>query len=136
MIELNRWASSEEMGTFGTLQHNGEFICYTVEKPYRDNQPFISCVPTGEYELIPFSSSKYGDTYALYSEANRVYVNNRGRGRYACLFHPANIEDELNGCIAPGLHLGYYRQKWAVTSSRDAFAKLLPYLSNNRLVIS
>lgn len=135
MIKLVRWCDNPIMGTFGSIYEDEKFICYSIEKPYLDNIPFNSCVPCGEYELVPFDSQRYGNTFALYSKENKVFVSNEGYGRYACLFHPANIHDELAGCIAPGLHLGMVSGKWAVTSSRLAFQKLLPLLNKYQKVV-
>ncbi len=45
------------------------------------------------------------------------------------MLHPANIADELGGCIAPGLGLGTLHGRWAVTGSLAAFERVMGYLS-------
>lgn len=42
-------------------------------------------------------------------------------GRSLIKIHVGNTIDDVIGCIAPGRHLGWVAQKWAVTSSRLAF---------------
>ena len=40
-----------DKSTIGKLFVNGEYFCYTLELPYRDNQRRISCIPSGEYKV-------------------------------------------------------------------------------------
>jgi len=39
-------------GTNGTLSYRGEEICQTIELPWDDNQPEISCIPEGKYPVV------------------------------------------------------------------------------------
>lgn len=116
------------MGVIGELYYKDEFLCYTMEREWNNNQPFISCVPNGKYNLVKFDSVKYGWTYALNSPCHNVYANcddiKNKTDRYACLFHSANTRDQLQGCIAPGMELGSIRNQWAVLRSRDAMTML------------
>ena len=40
-----------DKSTIGKLFVNGEYFCYTLELPYRDNQRRISCIPSGKYKV-------------------------------------------------------------------------------------
>lgn len=137
MIKLIRFCSNSEMGTFSHLYFDNKKVGYTVEQDWHMNIRYHSCVPKGHYQLLDFKSSKYGNTFCLYSEELEVFANDEGYGRYACLIHPANTASELQGCIAPGLHLGYVNSKWAVTSSRQAFEMVVKEIKkgNNELII-
>lgn len=121
---------STPMGTFGQL--NTDPIIYTVERPWADNKPFVSCIPAGRYTLAPHTSQKYGATYAL--EGRTVSQFKSDKARYGILFHPGNIYIDLQGCIAPGLKLGmvYKDQRkppyWAVQDSLPAHQMLLDQL--------
>ncbi len=75
---------------------------WTVERPWKDNAPFYSCVPGGFYSLVPYSSEKYPDTWALLGEHVSVRKQD-GVARYTCLFHIANWALDVEGCIGPGL---------------------------------
>lgn len=130
MLILERFCDSDEMGTFGKLYFEGREVGYTVEKPWKDNQPFASCIPNGTYNLQKYSSGKYPDTYCLYSEEHKVYPRKKGEGRYAILFHSANVESELAGCIAPGTDLGFVYNKWAVLNSTQAMRDLKAILDS------
>src|SRR5690554_3376912 len=48
-IRLIRYEASED-GVFGVLQL-GKYSCFTVERPWENNAPSISCIPAGTYAL-------------------------------------------------------------------------------------
>lgn len=115
------------MGTFGKLYDvDNKFICYTVEQNWANNTPNKSCVPEGDYELIPFYSSRYGQTVALKNmNLNVSDVPSHNALRYACLFHSANYAKQLEGCIAAGSNLGVVSNEWAVLNSGNTTNMLL-----------
>jgi hypothetical protein len=79
-------------GTNGKLACDGQFICCTIELPWRENEKCISCIPEGYYLL----RKRYSRKFQWHIEV--VAVKNRS----AILLHPANnAMMELNGCIAP-----------------------------------
>jgi len=41
-----------EAGTSGVLLIDGQLCCYTVERPWLDNQRSVSCIPAGRYDLV------------------------------------------------------------------------------------
>ena len=103
---------SNNLCTLGKLYANGKEICRTIEKPWKDNQPMISCVPAGVYELSPVNSPKFGDTYCLESiECDVSLCGNTQRTHI--LIHSANKESELLGCIAPVMSYGILDNEWA-----------------------
>lgn len=114
-------------GTNGKLEHEGKLICHTIELPWKDNKPKISCIPEGEYFITKRYSRKFGWHLELLQVHNRSLI----------LFHPANnAQRELQGCIAPvtklsGSGLGIM--------SRIAFTKLkhlvYPILNQNENVL-
>ena len=103
-------------GTNGKLKCDGEFICYTIELPWKNNEKRVSCIPEGKY----FIRKRYSPKFKWHLEV--IDVENRS----LILFHPANNAlKELNGCIAPvtklsGPGLGLM--------SRKAFAKLKDFV--------
>lgn len=113
-------------GTQGTLEWNGNLICYTIELPWLKNQKRVSCVPEGEYILQQRFSNKYGWHLHLVNVPGRDLI----------LIHPANnAKKELLGCIAPVTkHIGIGKGIF----SRKAFSKLknlvFPVLAENEVV--
>ena len=99
-------------GTNGKLECEGEFICYTIELPWKNNEKRVSCIPEGKYFIRKRYSKKFKWHLEVIDLKNRSFI----------LFHPANNAlRELNGCIAPvtklsGPGLGLM--------SRKAFEKL------------
>ena len=99
-------------GTNGKLACEGQFICHTIELPWKNNETRVSCIPEGEY----FLSKRYSTKLQWHLEVLDV------QNRSLILFHPANNAlQELHGCIAPvtkisGPGLGLL--------SRKAFTKL------------
>lgn len=102
-IVLERYQSNSE-GTFGVLHFAGHKLV-TVEKPWMNNKPFESCIPSGEYRLTPITSEKYGDVLCMINNnmgVTRYKIHNSKR--YACLIHAANYARQVQGCIAVGQH--------------------------------
>jgi hypothetical protein len=79
-------------GTNGILLHDGLALCHTIELPWQDNRPGISCIPEGRYALVKRYSQKFGWHLQVANVAGRDLI----------LIHPANDAlHELHGCIAP-----------------------------------
>lgn len=115
MLKLVRFAYTP-MGTFGEMTFNG-FKCYTVEKPWKDNLPNISCIPEDTYTANLYESPTKGRgiVWQLNDVPDRSFIQ----------IHRGNTEDDVVGCIAVGKDLGYVDGKWAVTNSRQSFMELM-----------
>lgn len=98
---------STDQGTFGagSFADALEKVWRFLELPWRDNHPFISCVPTGVYVAKPYHSPHFGRI---------VYRFQDVPGRDNVEMHPANFAGDvgagwysnLEGCAAPGLSVG------------------------------
>jgi hypothetical protein len=122
-IILRRFAYTP-MGTFGHLIMLGnEFECYTVERPWKDNQPEISCIPEGNYELVLGRFNKGGyPAYEFVEVPGREYIK----------IHIANTMDDVLGCIGLGSSLGFVQGKWAVTLSSRAHTQFMRAMHDSR----
>jgi hypothetical protein len=120
-VILERFAYSPH-GTFGRLRV-GEFTCYTVERPWQNNEPRESCIPEGKYPMMLGRYNRGG--YPAYEVLGVP-------GRSLIKIHIGNTIDDVVGCIAPGTRLGYLRGKWAVTSSRAAFARFMDAMASRQ----
>lgn len=120
--------------TLGVLTIGGHRL-HTMERGWvpnpdggRSGKRFESCVSAGVYRLVPHSSEKYGNVWALVSPPLDVYhypddvpQGREAQCRATCLIHAANYWYELLGCVGPGR--ARFRQpngEWMVTKSRDA----------------
>ena len=79
-------------GCNGAISWKGQFICASIELPWKDNQQDLSCIPEGRYALVRRYSLKF-----------KWHLWVKGvKGRSLILIHPANdAQKELRGCIAP-----------------------------------
>lgn len=72
---------------------NKEIICYTLEKPWMDNQNNISSIPTGKYNAIIRYDHNDHWRIELKNVPNRDNVQ----------IHIGNSVDDSKGCILVGL---------------------------------
>ncbi len=121
-LDLHRWYRPE--GTVGVLTLvEADLKLYTIEKPWRNNTPFLSCVPEGNYFLEMHDTRKYPDTWAIVG-GTVSHKQQDGFERYACLFHTANHADQVSGCVGPGLGMQILKDEVATFRSGDAMTAL------------
>jgi hypothetical protein len=99
----------------------------TCERAWLDNQPKISCIPSGDYSLVPHLHGEKAPTWALVGETVS-HMPEAGKARSAILLHAANWPHELQGCIAPGRFLGAINVELGVSSSQAAMSEILGVL--------
>lgn len=105
-IYLERFCYHPE-GTLGVITIDSQRF-YTIERPWLDNAPNVSCVPEGTYQTGWRDSPRFGETWHVKDVPDRTYI----------LIHAANYPDEVQGCIALGTHL--MANRIAVSNSRVA----------------
>ncbi len=110
-----------EGGVFGVFK-TGELIPQfkTVEKEWKANIPFKSCIPEGTYRLEP----KYYNR-GMYRAIQLLDVE----GRTHILIHVANFANDLQGCIGVGEKITEIGKWLGVAKSRHTFNILLNLLS-------
>ena len=114
-MKLYRWGSTPH-GTFGSLHMEKGWSCFTIEKPWINNKPFMSCVPAGKYELKETKYNRGGyDAIALMDVPDRSNI----------LFHVGNTAADVSGCIAIGSSLSMVANRWAVANSKPTFAEFM-----------
>lgn len=89
LIQIQREALSP--ATFGTMQVDGEFFGYTLELPWKDNEPKVSCIPAGLYGIAITWSNRWKRPMM---EIVKV------PGRSGIRIHNANFASQLLGCVA------------------------------------
>lgn len=128
ILRLERYAYLEEE-TLGRLilpDEHGVDPLFTIERPWVPGDaiggtPYKSCVPDGDYELVPFLRSSGVQTLALLNPALGVYVDqDDGVGRFAILIHAGNWSSDVVGCIAPGTAATIANNRNMVVNSRHA----------------
>lgn len=109
---------TSDQGTFGVLEWRSHQF-YSLELPWRDNKPNVSCVPPGKY----LASWSYSPRFKrlMYGVAP---IPNRSGVR----MHAANLagdkskgfKAQLNGCIALGKKLGWIDGQKSLLLSKPA----------------
>ncbi|MFW8589834.1 DUF5675 family protein [Glaciecola sp. 2405UD65-10] len=85
---------------------DGQLI-YVLERPWLDNEPFVSCVPAGQYIVDHDTTGQF-----RYFELQDV------PGRTEIEIHPANKVEQLQGCLAPCID--FHRKTKTAIRSREA----------------
>lgn len=93
--------------TLGTLFRWGGKTFTTLERPWKNNQSNLSCIPKGVYKVVRHNSSEFPNTWRLLSVPNREGI----------LIHVGNYPQDTKGCILIGLE---YASKTSIRSSRKA----------------
>ncbi len=125
-LTLHRVVTGDQ-GTFGVLLVDGRPFALTVERQWLDNMRGVSCIPSGEYNVMRCvaspeygykNSPRFGDTFNIVNVPNRSKI----------LFHKGNIDDDSRGCIIIGEQFGTLQGDTAVLSSRQGFAEFMSML--------
>lgn len=123
VLQLLRTENSED-GVFGVLTIGSELTLHTMEDDWKENARRKSCIPAGTYRLRRTMYHKHGyETFEVSGVPDRSRI----------LIHPANTEEDVEGCIGVGLRRGTLtvpdedtpghppKAKRAIVSSRQAF---------------
>lgn len=120
-------------GTPGWLFIGGAEFCRTLELPWRDNKPNLSCVPVGEYWCDVYQSPKHGSVYLLQDVPGRTF----------CEIHPYNwagAEDhgytaEAEGCTALGSHITKTSPQMMIHDSHETVGRFMLAMGGKRFLL-
>ena len=86
-----------DKSTIGNLYLDGEWLCDTLELPWKDNQRSISCIPDGQYKVRLRTARESASRDYLHLLVQDV------PNRDWILFHRGNSAKDTSGCILVGL---------------------------------
>lgn len=119
-VELLRVEQDDDV-TFGELYVDGTLVCLTLEEPWRNNEPDVSCIPKGTYKLeLEYSPSKGKMLWTIKGVPHRTYVR----------IHSGNTVADTEGCPLTGSKRGMLNGQKAVLASRVAFEKFMKAMSS------
>lgn len=108
----------DQRGVQGTLRC-GEFSCFTLERPWLNNQRRVSCIPAGTYKGRVLPSPRFGiDLPELLDVPGRDQI----------LIHAGNTVEDTEGCILIGLDRDESEPR--IMRSRKALAGLFEALGD------
>lgn len=121
-MKLHRFAYLPT-ATLGRLEVENGPTLYTIERPWLNNQSYISCIPTNAvgYELEWDTTGRIHNVPRLRHTAPRTQIN----------IHSANYAHQLHGCIAPGLDWKVDGHDAMVIDSRKAMSLLLEVIGTH-----
>lgn len=127
----------------GRVSKNGVMLGYSIEQSWRNNEPFRSCVPDGEYVLMPHESKKHGKVFVMINETMGIYKNEsdckKKTDRFKCYFvHVGNRASDVEGCVALGFDMMFDKKGFGVTDSSEAvdnFRNLSDFSKQSSLTI-
>ena len=108
--------------TMGRLEF-GDFQCFTLELPWKDNQQDVSCIPEGHYKAVRYDSPQHGWVLLLLDVDDREMIE----------VHPGNFTHQILGCILVGNSIKYLDSDSVpdVTNSRDTLEALLALIEHD-----
>lgn len=114
-ITIDSWCQPD--CTLGRLFF-GNFHCFTLELPWKDNAPGVSCIPIGSYPASRYHSPHLDHDVLLLSGVP---------GRQSIEVHFGNYTRQIEGCILVGDSIRYLDSDTIpdVTNSRATLEALL-----------
>jgi hypothetical protein len=124
-VGLRRTETSDE-GTFGVFIFPEGVVCNSLELPWRDNEPFFSCINVGTYICKLIESPNFGKCFDVEDVEGRTLIRIHAANKAGDV--KKGYVSELKGCIAPGMDIGEMDGQQAVYSSRTALNMLIDKL--------
>lgn len=119
LIELKRF-EQDLHATKGRMFFNNGLIACTLEKPWRDNKNYISCIPEGTYKCTKYSGTKFKNVWILHDVP----------GRETILIHNGNFITDTIGCVLVGQDFSLFKGLPMVTNSVPTLKRLRSFLPN------
>lgn len=110
--------------TLGVLDLGKEKL-YTLERPWINNQPNISCIPDGFYTFKPHSGTRFKNVWEVENVPNRSYI----------LFHAGNTAKDTEGCVLVGEGLHHDEKGAYIINSEKALEAMRSILGSNGGII-
>ena len=111
-------------GIRGVMYYENQRVAHTLENPWLNNQQEISCIPSGEYKVVNYSSKKFPNHWILNDVKDRSYI----------LIHEGNTSDDTFGCILVGDTISSYNNILSVRNSRKTLSYLKGLLPHSFLL--
>jgi hypothetical protein len=128
ILTLHRIALLEEC-TLGILTIEDKFFCFTVERPWLNNAPYISCIPAASYPV------KWVVTGTAGNRNGRGLGVENVKNRSLIRIHIANTANEVEGCIGVGMKRHDFRDGRGVSQSKVALSALMDILEGKEAIL-
>ena len=88
----------QNLGMLSAVNGKKFYRCFTIEKPWKNNEQNVSCIPEGEYKVVKEWSNRF---------QKDLWEVKGVDGRSEIKFHSANYSRQLQGCIGLGRYIGW-----------------------------
>jgi len=122
-FHLVRYTESDG-GTWGAVTGDG-YKAQTLERPWKNNAPFVSCIPEGTYRIRRDKTGK-----------QKYYKILEVEGRSDIELHPANSPGELLGCIAFGESIHKRNDRCFLLHSKSAMDRFLALVGDDDVILT
>lgn len=102
-----------------------------LEPPWCANQRDVSCIPVGDYTLVPHECPTHGATWRIWGG---VVGDFEGAARSEVEPHVGNWLHQTKGCPLPGYYFGRSNGQLCVTRSQDAMDALRRLLPRDQVL--
>jgi hypothetical protein len=109
--------TQDEWATLGKLSIDGQHLCHTLERPWLNNKPRVSCIPHGTYHGAIQPSPRFKRDLPELLDVP---------GRDQILIHVGNTVDDSAGCILVGLERAEHESR--IMQSKAALSLLMANL--------
>jgi hypothetical protein len=122
-----------DQGTKGVLI-TSESHCFTLELPWRENRPNVSCIPSGTYYVEMRRSPRLGKHYWIKDVQDRSWV----------LIHSGNLAGDIEkgyishvqGCILLGSKYGLIKNQLAILFSKPTVSAFENYMEEKPFILN
>ncbi len=118
-VTLQRTVSSK-YGTRGVMYYQNKRIAHTLENPWLNNQPRISCIPTGKYKVKNDNNGRFR-WWSIRDIPNRGLIE----------IHEGNKVTDTLGCVLVGNAISEYNNTLYIRNSLVTLRHLKKILPNN-----
>lgn len=120
-LTLDR-TEDDTVSTYGHIKMPSGITYQTLERPWKNNEKGISCIPPGTYLCKLTMSKRFGVP---------LYLVTGVPGRDGIRIHAANWSKQLEGCIA----LGVSRMVGGVAASKIAVGRFMNELNGSDFML-
>lgn len=115
-----------EHSTQGVVTHDGKILCVSIERPWLDNKPNVSCIPAcrpydqgWHYIVRREDSPKFGP--------GTWHVQGVGVRTHIIFGHVGNWAKDVAGCMAFGMSFAPRIKEGFIASSGEAVSNFKEY---------
>ena len=140
-LQLIRYKTSKN-GTQGLMLINHEYFCHTLELPWLNNVPNVSCIVAGRYKLIQRTESGKANKQKIYyigkplekiMSNGMIEISGIPGGRSMILIHKGNQIKQIEGCVLIGDHIYTTKSFSKVLTSQQAYDRFYPMVMGELL---